>query len=78
MAFNLLPIAPLDGSKILQAFIPLQYEDKYEEFLRVGPFVLLAILIGEQLLGLRILSTWIGFIMNAVLGVFVQLIAVSV
>ncbi len=71
MAFNLLPIAPLDGSKILQAFIPLQYEDTYEEFLRIGPFVLLAVLIGEQILGLSILSTWIGVIMNAVLGVFV-------
>jgi Zn-dependent protease len=72
MAFNLLPIAPLDGSKILQAFIPLQYEETYEEFLRIGPYLLLALLIGEQLVGLTILTSWIGFIMNGVLEVFVS------
>ncbi len=33
MAFNLLPIAPLDGSKIVEAFIPLRYEDAYAAFI---------------------------------------------
>src|SRR3989344_2179890 len=32
MAFNLFPIAPLDGSKILEGFIPYHYELEYERF----------------------------------------------
>lgn len=69
MAFNLIPIAPLDGSKVLQAFIPLRHEDSYEEFMRRGPFILLALLLGERLLNLNLLSAWIGAIMDAVLNV---------
>ena len=30
MAFNLLPIAPLDGSKVLEVFVPLRYSDQYD------------------------------------------------
>lgn len=45
MAFNLLPIAPLDGSKILAAYIPIRYEDQYDQLMRYGPYILLALLI---------------------------------
>lgn len=70
MAFNLLPVAPLDGSKILQAFIPLRYEDRYDEYLRYGPYVLLAILVLERVMNFTILSGWIGWIMDAALSFF--------
>jgi Zn-dependent protease len=66
MAFNLLPIAPLDGSKIVQAFVPWQYADQYEEFMRRGPMILLALLIAEDLLGIPLISRWVFFIGNAV------------
>jgi Zn-dependent protease len=74
MAFNLLPIAPLDGSKILQAFIPLRYEDMYEEFMRRGPFVLLGLLIAEHLLGISIISGWVLWIMGQVLQMFAVIV----
>ena len=64
MAFNLLPIAPLDGSKVLQAFVPLRYIEQYEEFLRIGPYILLALFLGEMLVGLPVLSFWITAIME--------------
>jgi Zn-dependent protease len=69
MAFNLIPIAPLDGSNIVQALIPLRYEDAYFEFNRRGPYVLLFLLLGERLLGFAFLSTWIGGVMDGVLAV---------
>jgi len=69
MAFNLLPVAPLDGSKILGAFIPWRYEGQYQELMRRGPFILLFLLIAEDLLGLPLLSSWISGIMDGVLGV---------
>jgi Zn-dependent protease len=77
MAFNLIPIAPLDGSKVLEAFIPLRLQDKYDDFMRMGPYILLALFIGEHLLNLPLLSFWIVHIidgtlyaMDAVIGRF--------
>lgn len=69
MAFNLLPIAPLDGSKVLQAFIPLRYEYQYEDFMRRGPWILLFLLIAEDLFHLPFLSAWIGWVMNGALRI---------
>lgn len=67
MAFNLLPIAPLDGSKILHLFIPLRYEDQYETFLQRGPMILLVLILAGSFLHLPILSTWVFTIENVVL-----------
>lgn len=39
--FNLIPVAPLDGSWILISAVPKQYQDKLRTFLRIGPFLLL-------------------------------------
>jgi len=40
--FNLLPIPPLDGSKILYTFIPQNYQHIIVPFERFGPFIILA------------------------------------
>jgi Zn-dependent protease len=68
MAFNLLPIAPLDGSKILEPFIPLHYQRAYDEFLRRGPMILITLLVAERILNVPILMTWISTIMTWVLS----------
>ena len=70
MAFNLLPIAPLDGSKVLQPFILYQYQDSYDVFLQRGPYILIGLLIAERLLNFPFLMIWIQTIINAVLGIF--------
>jgi Zn-dependent protease len=70
MAFNLIPIAPLDGSKVLQAFIPLRQEEAYERFMRVGPYILLGILLAENLLHVPLLTGWFSFVMDGVLRIF--------
>ncbi|MDD5740145.1 MAG: site-2 protease family protein [Candidatus Peribacteraceae bacterium] len=64
MAFNLLPIAPLDGSKILHIFIPLKYEDQYETFMQRGPMILLILILAGIFLNVPILSTWVFGIVN--------------
>lgn len=66
MAFNLLPIAPLDGSKILAPLVPLRYLDRYEDFMRIGPWVLLGVLLAERLLNVPILTWWVGSIVDGV------------
>ncbi len=70
MSFNLLPVAPLDGSKIVQAFIPLRFDDAYDTFMRWGPYILLGLFLTEAFMGLPLLSTWIESIMNGALSLF--------
>lgn len=69
MAFNLLPIAPLDGSKILQAFVPARYDDMYDRYMHYGPMILLGLIVAERVLNVSILTTWVGAIIDGVLGV---------
>lgn len=48
--FNLIPIPPLDGSKILMGILPPQYEEPLMQLERFGPFLLLGIIfIGRAL-----------------------------
>ncbi len=43
--FNILPIPPLDGSKILMALMPQRYEHLLEPFLKYGPTILIVIIL---------------------------------
>lgn len=53
MLFNLLPLHPLDGGKILAAFLPTRLEFIDEFLLRYGGWILLGlVLLGGSLLGL--------------------------
>ncbi len=74
MAFNLIPIAPLDGSKILESFIPYRYEAVYDRFMDRGPMILIGLLIAERALGFPILLWWISFIMDGVLKVMMAFV----
>lgn len=69
MAFNLLPVAPLDGSKIIAPFIPAGFDEAYGNYLRQGPFILLFLLVAERIMGFPFLIYWIEGIMNGVLTV---------
>lgn len=47
--FNLLPIPPLDGGHIAQAFMPYRQREKFDQIARYAPFLLLAMLMIPQL-----------------------------
>lgn len=42
--FNLIPLAPLDGSKVLQGFLPPPYDYKFARLQQYGPLILLAVI----------------------------------
>ncbi len=67
MAFNLFPLAPLDGSKILYVFLPDDWHEGYDRFMQYGQWILLFLVFGESLLPFPILSGWVHGIMNGVL-----------
>jgi Zn-dependent protease len=64
--FNMLPVPPLDGSRIVEHFVPYRSRPTWESFQRFAPFVLFALIAGG------------GFILsgpiNAVNGVLAKLI----
>lgn len=64
--FNLLPIPPLDGSKLLQAFLPESKQGFIENLERQGPILIFGIIILDRILGLGILSAILDPIFNFV------------
>jgi len=70
MAFNLLPIAPLDGSKIIQVFIPYTMEEQYEQFMSYGMYILIGLILLGDVFHVQILSWWVFGIVDYVLTAF--------
>lgn len=57
MVFNLIPIHPLDGTKIAAYFIPVRYHETFEHYVHNGPMILLAIILIERITNIPILSS---------------------
>ncbi len=53
--FNLIPLPPLDGSKILMGLLPAEYEYRMIQLERIGPFLLIGIIMIGHLAGVPIL-----------------------
>lgn len=74
MAFNLLPVPPLDGSKIIRIFLPYEYEYQYQQYLQYGPWILIVLIVMGRAFHIPILSMWISLIMAPFLGAMYALI----
>jgi Zn-dependent protease len=46
--FNLLPVPPLDGGHIAQAFTPYRHREKFDAYAKYGPFVILGVMLIPQ------------------------------
>ncbi len=69
--FNLIPIPPLDGSKIVFSLFDVS-EEVQIQFSKVGPFLLLFVILGGRLTGLNILGSIlfppVDFFTNILIG----------
>ena len=65
--FNLIPIPPLDGSRILSVFLPYNTRIKYESIERYGIFIVIVVLFLFNLINL--LFTLTKLIVNPIAGV---------
>jgi len=54
--FNLIPIPPLDGSRILSALLPVRYAAKYEAVEKYGMTVVFALIVIGGLIGFSFMS----------------------
>ncbi len=68
MLFNLIPIAPLDGSKIIRGFAPPSWDRVFMQLEQWGPFLLMALVfLGQGVLGL-ILRGPMSFLFGTLVG----------
>ncbi|MEE9465887.1 MAG: site-2 protease family protein, partial [Candidatus Neomarinimicrobiota bacterium] len=58
--FNLLPVPPLDGSKIMYGLLPPQYDHMTYNLERYGPMALFGLVMLGMLTGFSILWMFIG------------------
>ena len=74
--FNLIPIPPLDGSKILGAALPEKYYFKYMRYERYGTFILIGLIVLENVLNVDILP--VTGLCNTLLNWMIEAAAVIV
>jgi len=73
MLFNLIPLAPLDGEKVLAFFLPSKWSNSFGQIQRFGPILLMVLLFVLPMVGVDIIS-WVmtpalNQISKALLGV---------
>ncbi|HEY3296149.1 MAG TPA: site-2 protease family protein [bacterium] len=54
--FNIIPVPPLDGSRIVAGIVPEAWNHGYEQFERFGPLLLLGLVLIGSVTGVSILS----------------------
>jgi len=70
--FNLLPIPPLDGSRVVDGSIPDGWRGSWDAFGRLAPLALGAVLVVPMLAGVSLLAwpqAWAGALLDAAAGV---------
>ena len=65
--FNLLPVPPLDGSRIVDGLIPFGWRGVWNRFSAFGVFILLAIFVAPQLFGSGA-GDWVGALSSSLTG----------
>ncbi len=63
--FNLIPLSPLDGSKVLAGLVPPEHTSAYNRLQQSGPAILVGIILIDFTLGLGILWGIIGPVVRA-------------
>ncbi len=69
--FNLIPISPLDGEKILEFLLPAKWADAYARFQPYGPVLLMVLIFVAPLAGIDILSSIMQPALNGLLKVLI-------
>ena len=62
--FNLLPIPPLDGSRVLKGVLPIAQAQRFGQLEMYGPVMLIGLIVVDQILRLGIIRIWIGLPMQ--------------
>ena len=75
MLFNLLPIPPLDGSKVLLAFLPDKYYFKFMQYERYGMIIVLILAFTN--VSSKIITAGVGNLITKLEKIVMLLLGVS-
>ena len=51
--FNLIPVPPLDGSRVLERYVPARFQDRWQELMRFSPILLIVVfMLGGRLVAM--------------------------
>jgi Zn-dependent protease len=67
MLFNLIPIPPLDGDKILEYFLPARWAQFMDPIRQFGPMILMVVVFALPLVGFNVIEKLIGPPMQALM-----------
>ncbi len=70
--FNLLPILPMDGGRILWSLLPKKYANAYADTEKYGLFILIGVLFILPMIGIDVVGWFIGTL-YPILGNFVNI-----
>ncbi|MFH1366905.1 MAG: site-2 protease family protein [Patescibacteria group bacterium] len=70
MVFNLIPVPPLDGSKILMKILPPSLDNFKLRLEKSGPMILLFIIILDRILNLGLFAGLFNFFSQAIFRIF--------
>lgn len=62
--FNLIPIPPLDGSKVLFAFLPDRFDEFKRQFSVNGPWILIILIVLDNFMNINIFGHIFNFFIN--------------
>jgi len=62
--FNLIPLPPLDGSKILMGLLPLEVAYRFSQLERYGPFILIGLILLDSYFHIHTITLFIGPFVN--------------
>lgn len=67
--FNLLPILPLDGGRIVSSLLPLKYSIEYQKTEQYGFFILIGLLFLGQVSGINVIGWFVSTLYPLVAGI---------
>ena len=68
--FNLIPIPPLDGSKVLFAALPANFDEFKHKFTVYGPWFLLGLIFLDNFVGINIFGSIFSFFIDLIYRLF--------
>lgn len=72
--FNLIPLPPLDGSRIVTGLLPPQQAHQYSQLEQYGPAILIVAIVADQMMHLNLISSWIfppvTYFQNLIISLF--------
>jgi Zn-dependent protease len=65
--FNMLPIPPLDGSRVVEGLVPYRYRGSWESFAGMAPMLLLFIIVMPRFVGFSVIDAPFAMVWSAMI-----------